>query len=86
MKAIYKYILTPSTPIPLDAKVLHVGMQDGKPCLWAIVNPNSYERRAVVAFATGHTFEDNFLEHWEYIGTAIGINGMYVFHFFIAKV
>jgi hypothetical protein len=27
--------------IPQDAECLHVGMQDGRPCLWARVDPDS---------------------------------------------
>ena len=87
MKVIYKYVLGPQSGIPYNAKVLHVGIQDGKPCLWAIVDPYGNQMlKSVIAIATGIEMQDDFLNHWEYIGTAVGINGRYVFHFFVAKV
>jgi hypothetical protein len=45
--------------MPEDAQIVHVGASDGKPCLWALCDPNAgkkYRRFAIVA--TGMAFDE----------------------------
>lgn len=82
MRTIWKYpinlgALMDSTPIPTGAKFLHLGDQDGTPCIWLEVeNMNLYDRLYCVG--TGHKVPQGA----DYVGTVIYDVGL-VFHFYI---
>lgn len=77
-----KYPLESSTPdlfIPDGGEVLSVQVQDGKPCIWALVDDSKSEmRRRFKMYGTGKNLEDPVNE--EYVGT-FQLNG-FVFHLF----
>ena len=85
MKQIWKFPLetTDSQKIemPVDAEILTVQLQNGVPCIWAIVNTDAptNEYREILIFGTGHDVENQS----EYIGTYQ--LGCLVFHAFEAK-
>jgi len=65
--------------IPSDAQLLTVQMQNGQPCLWALVDPgNEIERRRLLVRGTGHDAE----EIGRYISTFQMHGGALVFHVF----
>ncbi|MBQ8969210.1 MAG: hypothetical protein IJ064_05720 [Bacteroidaceae bacterium] len=71
--------------MPKGAKILTVQIQSGQPCIWAAVNPSSFEnetRRFRIA-GTGHPVEDAIIEN--YIGTFQMCDGKLVFHVFEIK-
>lgn len=60
---IFKYVFDIGDYIkiamPVGAKILHVAMQQGDPCLWALVNPDhSVETRQFRIFGTGHPIDE----------------------------
>ncbi len=55
--------------MPRDAQILHVGLQDGTPTLWALVDPDSSATdRIFYVFGTGHQIAHVALEH---VGTLL---------------
>ena len=85
MSVIYKYPvdLTDDQQIsmPVGAQVLTLQMQDRKPTIWALVNPDApKEIRRFALFGTGHPFDPSGLT---YVGT-FQTRGL-VFHLFEAK-
>jgi len=67
--------------MPVGAQVLHVHMQHGIPCIWALVdseNENEIERRVFSLRGTGHVLDDGYRT---YIGT-IHDGDIYVWHIF----
>ncbi len=86
MKTIYKYPfgITDDFEIfmPEGARVLHVGMQYDRPCIWALVDPNAVqEERKFHLAGTGHSIEDKIAD-WQYVGTFTMQDGALVFHLF----
>ena len=82
MSVIYKYVLTPecSIDMPKGAKILHLGNQNERICLWVILNPdNELEKREFTIVGTGHKFCD---ENLNYIGSVQLHGGELVFHAF----
>lgn len=84
MKTIYKY------PVPVDdwvevkmskgAQVLCVQMQNGTPCVWALVDPTKeIEERYFLWRGTGHSMPPN---HGKYIGTVQAHGGALILHLF----
>ena len=85
MQTIWKYPIVTTdfqeVEIPQGAKVLTVQMQEGNPCLWALVDPNAEKQKRVIAVhGTGHPVPDAV---GEYLGTYRMANGALVFHVFI---
>lgn len=80
MKTIYKYELRSqdtSMKLPKEAEILTVQIQDGRPMLWALVDPeNVLEDRFIYTVGTGWEVEDNM----KYICTYI--EGYFVWHVF----
>lgn len=88
MKQIYRF------PIPLndefqigmpkDAEILHLGTQNGIPCLWVMVETdNDYVERSFRGIGTGHTIKDPLSSHTlKYIGTCLLKADMFVYHVF----
>jgi len=66
--------------MPLGARLLTVQVQNGVPCIWALVNPtaNQIERRFGV-YGTGNPVPD---EVGEYVATYQLADGRLVFHVF----
>jgi len=68
---VFKYPLelhhAPQNPgLPIGAKVLHVAMQDGMICLWALIDVRqNSDNRMFVVYATGASVETC----GEYVGT-----------------
>ncbi len=80
-RSIFKYSLTDGVVyMPKDAEILKVGMQDGIPCLWAMVDPHGErEMRYFTALGTGMLIPDD----WRYVGTLF--DRQYVWHVFETK-
>lgn len=78
MQTIWKYELEPmnteSVMMPQGSKILHVDNQDGKVCLWALVDPAAPSKaaRIITVVGTGHQLwkaEDG--KKNTYIGTVV---------------
>lgn len=77
---IYKYEIKPKTQtrMPRGARLLHVGVQNGNPMVWAEVDPaNAIVGRRLAAFPTGEQPPEG-----QYIGTVIGVEGWMVLHIY----
>lgn len=87
MKVIYKYVLPRTNPaivvMPSGAEVLHAHEQDGRLCVWALIDPRQTEteKRLFAIVGTGNEFA---AEDMRYIGTA-HFQGPLVFHVFELK-
>ena len=65
--------------MPFGARVLTIQTQNGKPCLWALVEPGSSPiLRKFRIVGTGHEFDGK----GEYVGTFQLMGGALVFHVF----
>jgi hypothetical protein len=66
MKTIYKYPIAKNQMIPMTAKILRVGLQNGTPFLWAELDPGHTVAtpRHFEIFGTGHSIPDKA----EYVG------------------
>lgn len=83
MRTIYKYPLLildeQEVEMPMGAGLMTVQMQNGQPCLWALVDTrNTVEKRKVLIRGTGHP-ADNV---GRYISTFQMKGGALVFHAF----
>ncbi len=82
MKVIWKYDITPETPIsiPEGARILALQVQANQPQLWALVDPQRPTMgRMFKAVPTGLPFDDEGLT---YIDTFQINGGTLVFHLF----
>lgn len=86
MKRVYKYPLDIQDEVvvmmPKGARVLSVQVQNGRPCLWAAVDPNELtlgERWFRIA-GTGHPIQDDVVDG--FIGTIQMCEGSIVYHVF----
>lgn len=67
--------------MPVGAKILTVQVQNGIPCMWAMVDPDaSTEEVTIRVHGTGHPICDS--AKLEYIGTFQIYGGGLVFHVF----
>lgn len=87
MKSVWKYPLIINDDIilqmPGDAKPLHVDMQRGSPCLWALVEPDRPMRTYRFRLAgTGHPIGE---ESMLYVGSFFMHDGDLVFHLFLVE-
>lgn len=65
--------------MPVGAEIISVQMQNGTPCIWAIVPLGApTELRSFITIGTGHDFEDAFTG-WH---IATYQTGPYVWHVF----
>lgn len=82
MKTVWKYILKPAISIEMliASQLLSVNEQDGKICLWVLVDPEDMrmEVRHFRVFGTGHNIPDKQL----FVGSALLEGGSLVFHVF----
>lgn len=80
-KTIYKYHLAnmPSQVknMPAGAQILHVGMQEGEVCLWAIVDPSQPDEERKIFMTAGAPILESYKQ---YLGTIM--YGNYVMHVF----
>ena len=85
MKTVWKYPLiidgTFVITMPKGSEVLTVQIQDGVPCLWALVDPSQpKEARHFALTGTGHARDD--LDEAVHVGTFQMRGGDLVFHVF----
>ena len=83
MRNIWKYWLSIEDyqiiEMPQDSKLLHVDEQEGKLCLWALVNPYAPKsRRSILVFGTGYVIDDS---EDNFVGTTVMSDG-FVWHVF----
>ncbi len=85
MKTIYKYPIeatdSQDVEMPKGAKIIKTDTQDGKICLWAVIDPNEtkVEQVTIKVAGTGHPIEEDKLD---YIGTVQQWGGKLVWHIF----
>jgi hypothetical protein len=73
-KTIWKFPLTitdfQEIEMPSTAEILCVQLQDGKPCIWALVYPEAKKDiRTFATYGTGHDFPPHTEIKQTYIGT-----------------
>lgn len=71
--------------MPDKAEILTVQMQNGIPCLWALVDPDEalFDEREIEIFGTGnHIVYDNNIVWHKYISTIQLNGGSLIFHVF----
>lgn len=84
MKQVWKYSLATfpegiaEIEMPAYAEVVHVGLQDRTPTIWAVVDPDAKrkELRRFKIYGTGHGIRENA----KHVGT--WFQGPYVWHLF----
>lgn len=70
--------------LPILARPLAVKMQFGKPCLWALGNPDAPKKNVKIrVLSTGP--RDGQADKLEYIGTLLAYDGTLPLHYFIEK-
>jgi hypothetical protein len=74
VRTIWKYVLLErglnQVAMPANAEILHVGMQGGRPCIWAQVeSTNETEERFLWVHGTGWDISDTPVGQ-RYLGTA----------------
>lgn len=84
MQKVYKYpihdLATREIELPAGAHILTVQMQQGQPCLWALVDPNApMEKRQILIVGTEHALIEPIHRH---VATFQMMEGSLVFHFF----
>ena len=85
MRSVYKYVFdnpagTMELELPRRAEVVHVGEQNGKVCMWIVVDVSAgaeHELRRYRTHGTGHAIVDSYAKH---VGTAFV--GPFVWHVF----
>ena len=86
-KTIWKFNLkatdTQTIEMPAGAVVLTVQVQNGTPCLWAMVDPEeSASKRIFKTFGTGHQIDNSRNVPLLFVGTYQLLDGNLVFHVF----
>lgn len=72
-----------SISIPAGFTPLKVDVQQGVPCLWALVNPAVEKTDVVVRiYGTGHPIDD-FVRGDQYVDSFMMYDGQLVFHVFL---
>jgi hypothetical protein len=81
MKIIYKYpIDTETILLPVGAEILHIGLQNEIPFIWAIIDHTEEDSEIrLFVFGTGHPLPANPME---FIQTLICMEGKLVIHIF----
>jgi len=84
-KQIWKYSLAEAeVRVPRHAEILSLQVQEGKPMLWVLVDPDaSSERWTITAVMTGQPMMAP--PPGEYVGTAILMEDRIVVHFWITR-
>ena len=85
-KQIWKFEINPNKVIvemPKGAEILTIQTQNGTPCIWALVNPESEkEKRHFEVYGTGHNIHYDMGIVRKYINTFQLEGGLLVFHLF----
>jgi len=86
-KSIFKYEITINNyqvvMMPKNADILCTGVQYGKMCLWALVDPKAEkESRRIILKGTGHSIDG---KNMKYIGTNQMMQGLLIWHIFEEK-
>jgi hypothetical protein len=86
MLTVYKYPIAGADEftlsLPVGAQLLSVQMQNGQPCLWALVDPDTRPvNRKFRLAGTGHPIEQSNVE-LKYVSTFQANGGALVFHVF----
>jgi len=86
-KTIWKYemgiTVKQKLEMPVNAEILTVQIQEGKPCLWALVDPNEKkEIRTFETFGTGSPIYCDMEIDRKYIGTCQLYDGSLILHIF----
>lgn len=82
LKTIWKFPLAVAdvqhVSLPSGAKVVHMDVQNGMPCMWVLLDPNMPTKQwEVLCFGTGHEVLASADRH---IGTVLV--GQFVWHYF----
>lgn len=84
MSEIWKYpVLTGffEHDMPEGSEILDVQMQNGRPVMWALVEPTREKHtRSFFVVGTGRAFDDD--DVCRYVGSFQTVDGMFVFHLF----
>lgn len=86
MKAIWKFTIDKIEKevvisMPTGAKILAVQVQEGVPCIWAVVEPDAPKKERVFEIkGTGHLFST--YSDLDYVGTFQLQDGTFVGHLF----
>ena len=88
MRRVYKYSLlfvdkVQEIELPSHAEVLHVEMQGGRLCMWALVDTNTEvvePRRRFIVRGTGHDIDPAFV--LRHVSTLMHHDGLLVWHIF----
>jgi hypothetical protein len=89
MRTIYKYEIettdTQELNLPYGAEILCVQVQNGKPCIWALIDTeqNLIDEHTIITVGTGHRLGYTFSKA-NYLGTYQLQGGALVFHVFIS--
>jgi len=86
MNKIYKYELqikdSQSFQINSDYKILSVAEQNGKLCMWVLVNLNNpITWMNIEIIGTGNQIDEQLMQHNKFIGSVVMHNG-FVWHVF----
>jgi hypothetical protein len=69
--------------LPKGARIIAVDVQYGKPCMWALVDPEARgEIRRFYLLGTGHEINDDDSERLRHLGTFMLDDGAFVGHLF----
>jgi hypothetical protein len=85
MKTIWKFPLEVGLThlaMPLRSEIIHLAVQDGQPCLWAVVEPDAPRvTRSFVTAGTGHPVGQE-IGLGNHVGTYLLLDGRFVGHVF----
>lgn len=87
-KVIWKFPINGITSIKVEenAKVLSSGLDpQGVPCVWIMLDPTKEKNKTIVVYliGTGWEFNDEINENFKFLNTFV--EGIYVWHTFIAN-
>ena len=86
MKVIYKYPISVTEKqfisIPVDAKILTVGIQNDIPCVWALVDDSLPISNVLIRIYPTGVEIDNYLT-LKYLGTLSKLSANIIYHIFI---
>lgn len=86
MRAVWKFAILPDEfriSMPRGALILSVGVQNGAPVFWALVDPDAPKvDRRLMTVGTGHAHPDEFWKGWRSIGVVGPLHGALWFHLF----
>ena len=70
-----------SIAMPSGARLLHIDLQNGTPCIWALVDPHaSIVKRKLRIAGTGHPIDP--IETRNHVGTVQMLGGNLIWHVF----